>query len=700
MILRRATLVVALLAAVAAALAPTAAAPAHAAGPGLTIVSDARYDVDPDHGAVHVTVNLTVVNHLKDTKTRLYYFDRAYIAVPPNTTGFRIAARNTKPAVHVASAKADHNLLRIDFGKRLPAGSSWGMTLTFDIKDPGGAPTRTTRIGASLIAFGAWAYASESTPGGTVTVVFPPGYTIDAKSDLLGKPTTDADGRTTYKTARLASPLSFFAYFVADRPSAFSESTKTVVLDGRSLDVKVRAWPDDPAWAERTGGLVEQGLPVLSESIGLPWLADRPFVVAEAVSQSGSAYAGRYDPDDATVEIAYYADPLVTLHETAHAWFDGGLLADRWANEGFATWYALDAATRLGLEVAPTAITPEQEAVRIPLNAWGPIGSSDDVVEGFGYAASAELARLIAERAGPEGLASVWQAASTGVAAYQRPGLGSDTATVPGSTMVGEPEGSDAVVSEKGAAPPDWRGLLDLLEDRTGKKYDDLWRVWVVRHEEAGLLDARASARRQYAALVTRAGEWQLPQIVRDAMRAWQFEQATELMTAADHALNDRDQVMVKASGANLAVPSALEAAFEGDRGFAAASAEADAELATIRAYAQALAVREEEPGLVEKIGLWGETPDADLKRAAAAFSLGDLRTSVAASAAAFQSWDGARDAGRNRVMSILAAAIAAFVAVAFIVNSVRGVASRRSARRLRTAQTPGPAGTTSRPTD
>jgi hypothetical protein len=43
----------------------------------------------------------------------------------------------------------------------------------------------------------------------------------------------------------------------------------------------------------------------------------------------------------------------------AHAWFDGGLLADRWANEGFASWYALDAAAKLKLKVAPAELTPE-----------------------------------------------------------------------------------------------------------------------------------------------------------------------------------------------------------------------------------------------------------------------------------------------------------------------------------------------------
>lgn len=699
--IRRATLLVAVVAALAGVLAPAAAAPARAADSGLTIVSDATYVVDPDKAAVHVTVNLNAVNHLKDTKTRLYFFDRAYLAVPPNTSNFRISARDTKPGVAVAASKADHTLLRIDFGKRLPAGSARGMSLTFDIVDPGGEPTRTTRVGPSLVAFGAWAYASEGTPGSTVTVVFPPDYTIEAKSDQLGEPTTDADGRTIFKSAKLAQPLAFFAYFTAERPSAFVESKRTVTLDGRPLEMTIRAWPDDPAWAERTGGLVEQTLPIMSESIGLPWVAGRPLVVAEAVSQSGSPYAGRYDPDDATIEIAYYADSLVTLHETAHAWFDGGLLADRWANEGFATWYALDAAGKLGMKVSPSAVSPEQQAARIPLNAWGPIGRNEAPTEDFGYAASAELARLIAERAGPAGLATVWQAAREGVPAYQPAGLHEASGTMPGAMPAGTPTVADTAATERGAAPPDWRGLLDLLEDRTGQKYDDLWRAYVVRHEESILLDARASARRQYDELVARTGEWRLPAIVRQAMRAWQFDQATELMTAANRALDDRDQVYANASAADLTVPRALQAAFEGDRGFAAASAEAEAELTAIRAYDQAMAVREEDPGIVEQIGMWGTEPESDIARAATAFSLGELRDSVDASASAFSAWSGARDLGRNRVMTILAALIAATVAVAFVVNGIRGVAHRRTARTARargaTGTGPGPAAT---PTD
>ena len=74
------------------------------------------------------------------------------------------------------------------------------------------------------------------------------------------------------------------------------------------------------------------------------------------------------------------------------------------------------------------------------------------------------------------------------------------------------------------------------------------------------------------------------------------------------------------------------------------------------------------------------------MKAAAAAFASGDLRASVQASADAFDAWDGARETGRNRVMTMLAALIASLVAVAFIVNGVRGVAHRRRAATSRRA--------------
>ncbi len=95
----RLAILLALVAAVAASLAPAAAPTARAAAPDLTLDSDATYDVDPLNQRIHVTSALTAINHLKDTKTRLYYFDGRSSPSSPDTTNFKIAARIGSPRV-------------------------------------------------------------------------------------------------------------------------------------------------------------------------------------------------------------------------------------------------------------------------------------------------------------------------------------------------------------------------------------------------------------------------------------------------------------------------------------------------------------------------------------------------------------------------------------------------------------------------
>ena len=67
--------------------------------------------------------------------------------------------------------------------------------------------------------------------------------------------------------------------------------------------------------------------------------------------------AGRYDPASRTIEIAYWADPMVAVRQAAHGWFNGGLLADRWASEGFATLYANRVAATIGIDGADAPST-------------------------------------------------------------------------------------------------------------------------------------------------------------------------------------------------------------------------------------------------------------------------------------------------------------------------------------------------------
>jgi hypothetical protein len=371
--------------------------------------------------------------------------------------------------------------------------------------------------------------------------------------------------------------------------------------------------------------------------------------------------AGRYDPSISKIEIAYYADPFVVLHEAAHAWFDGSLLADRWATEGFASWYALQAAGATKTKVAGDPLTKELEAARIPLNAWLPAGQSEPLIEDAGYAASLELARLIAERAGPDALRAVWQDVRTGRAPYQPADAGA--------------------AAETNAGPPDWRGLLDLVEAESGRSFSDLWTTWVIRPEEASLLQQRDEARTTYATLEARAGTWQLPRILRDALRAWQFTQVQELATGANRALDDRDSVQGAASAAGLTPPDTMKRAFEGPRGFAASSAEADVELAAIRAYDAAKAKRLAAPDILQAIGLWSATPDDSLHAAADAFAAGDLQGVVGQAAFAGATWDQARTIGRNRVITAVVLLAATLLGLWVTIRWFRQRRRRRSGR-------------------
>ena len=456
----------------------------------LQIASNTQYVVQPANSRIRITVDATISNTHRDTPPVRSYFDTGYLAVLPGATNLAVTSPGAKPTVSVRSQTNTYTLLAIKFGRRLYGGHHTPLRLTFNLPDTGGTAVRDVRIGESLIAFPAWAFATTGATGGSVTVVFPPGYNVQVLAGTVRGPSGGTGNTTVYRSGTLADPLSFYAYFVADRPGAFRETSVVVDVAGTQVPVRIRGWADDPGWVTRVSSLLRRGLPALGTAIGLAY-GGQGLVVEEAVSRTIGGYAGLYDPVAATIDVAYYADSFVVLHEAAHAWFNGRMVSDRWISEGFASWYAAQAATALKITAAPPGLTKELQAARIPLNAWAGVGRADEATEDYAYAATYQLAGLIAKRAGATGLHAVWEAAVTGEQAYQP--LQATSAP------------------EAGATPPDWRGLLDLLEERTDATYADLWSSWVVRPQEAPMLAIRAQARTDYAAAVTAAGDWELP---------------------------------------------------------------------------------------------------------------------------------------------------------------------------------------------
>lgn len=663
-------------------------APARAAATDLTLVTDAIYTVDPEHGRARVSISIVARNHLSETRTRRYYFDHAFLAVPPSTTAFRITGASGA-SVRIAKRRSTSTLLRVNFGSRLYSGKSRTFKLTFNLVDHGKAADRELRIGPGFVTLPVWAYASTGAKGSTVRVRFPAGYDVTVESGRFHDKSTTADGGTELASGSISSPLSWFAYVNAQSDPVYAETAVSVDAGGRSVPLTIRAWANDASWASRTRSLLEEALPALRQDIGIDWPTSAPTVVQEAANRSTDAYAGSYDPSTRTIEVAYWADPQVAIRQVAHGWFNGNLLADRWANEGFAALYATRVAAALGVDgtdgssgsngagsstadgtgtssrvttSSPSEVADALKTEPQPLNAWaGPSDPPDRTAEAYGIAASSALAAAIRERAGDVALRRVWSDIASGTGAYQPP---DGSATGPEST----------------AGAPDWRGFLDLLEAETGQDFTDLWRTWVLRPDELPLLDARATARLEYEQTLAVAGDWELPRSVRDAMRAWQFDAARQLMADARNVIAEHHAVQQLAANDGLALPATMRRPFEAGQ-FAEAAGLAQDDRNAIQAIVQAESARDDATDPLTRIGMLGQNPDVDLYDARRALSAGDPDHAVASANAAYVAWTDAWQEGRRRALLAVAVLATLLVLGSTIVERARRARRGRVAR-------------------
>ena len=636
-------------------------ATASAATPGLTVAGATTYDAVPAQGKVTVSSVLTVTNHLKDTVTKRLYFRTAIVTVLPGTSGFKLTGGSSKPRVSVAKRTSTYVNLKIDFGANLAAGRTTTLTLTFDLKDPGGAPDRPVRISPSLLSFAAWAIAAPGTTGGSVVVRLPTGYAATIGQGPLTGPVDDGAGHEVYSSGPLQNPTAFVADVTADRPTDYAETSLNVPTPGGETAVVIRAWPDDPVWATRVASLVTRALPLLGQEIGVPLpFSTGGLTIRETIARSIGGNAGVFDPSSGEVDLAYTASDGVIVRELAHAWFNGRLVADQWAADGFAAYYADQVATQLKIDSADPIAPTDPGNWAIPLNAWGPSGNVPPQTDAWAAAESLDLARQIAARATPDQLRKVWLWASAGLGAYEpdrTPATLSPTPAGPGNG---------------GAPPPDWRGLLDLLEEGTGRSFTDLWLQWVARPADVQTLADRAATRGWYLRSIALAGSWQLPQVDLDAMRAWRFDAARGLLSATDAVTAQRISLEQSAAAAKLTLPDTLRAAFEGSAGIAAAAAEATREQATVDAIVSARAAQPTETGAGElaiiAVGLLGADPAGEVASAAKALAAGDVQQAYVLATDASGAWTGAAGLGRSRIVSVLLL----LVALALVVGLVR----------------------------
>ena len=601
-----------------------------AADRGLVVLMQTRYDPAPDRRLIRVTIDAVATSYTPNSDQGLAYYSSFTFAVPEAADAVSASSDGQPLSTRLGAAKDTFRQIDVAFAHDLFYQQSYAFQVSFELPDKGGAPNRDLRVGTSIVAFPVLAYGSLGEAGSSVQVVLPAGF----RASIQGSPmvrSTDSAGRVVLTADNLSDPFGFYAYLAADRPGTFGEHHLQTTIDGQAASLWVRSWEDDPEWGTRVSDLMNRGLPALQGLIGLRYPVTGTLTVEEAAPTILGDYAGTYTQATGSILVRYDADAYVALHEAAHIWFNETLFDERWINEGFAELYGVQAAAQIGAQGEALTLTNDLLKSRIPLNDWGAAGIPDSNTEYFAYAASYQVAGLLLDRVAAAGLRVVWQSLTDGEVSY-----------LPAHAS-GAPETGVTLHVAR------WQQLLDLIDERTGTSVDDIWSEWVVDAAQRPLMQDRATARTEYAALARRAGDWNLPRDLRLEMSSWQFAAAEAEIGVATTVLADRGQISALAGALGLTPPRVLKAAFEGGGGIAVARDEAAAELRVLRRIAAAADRLAKEPDPFEAIGLLGSSPDATLASARGAFEADHLDAASAAIADALAVRDGAESAGQLR---------------------------------------------------
>jgi hypothetical protein len=606
------------------------------AADGLVVTSTAVYDVRPADGIAVVTVNVAATNVTPDTATERFYYTGVSLPIHATATSVTATAAGSVLPVSLSPADEFATFADVTFGAEVFHRQTYRFTLTYILEDAGGDPGRETWIRSRFVTLPIWAFGSPDAAGVRVEVALPEGF---EPTVTYGEMEIVASAGGARVVAEGVDPATFGAQVSAERAGERARQEATAQVSRGSVRLLFHAWPDDPEWTKRQSDVLTRGLPVLEDAIGLPYPIPGTLHVSEHAYQHLGAYAGFFRSGIDSIEMRFDADAFTALHEAAHVWFNHELAEERWLIEGFASYYAEVAGRSLDEQLEMSDLTDANREAAFQLTEWDPNGEVDLAREDYGYAASHELARKVAELAGADALQEVWRLADAEALVYGRHPAETGPERVPN--------------------PDDWRRFLDLLEEASDADFDPLWRDWLLSGSQRRDLAPRDAARKAFERTEAALGDWLMPATTRRHMEAWDFDRA--------HQDLDRLDDLVEEHGSMVARADALSLAPSGEVGelLAAGIAESEAELegqeAALDAIEEATPVVSREPELIERIGLLGqEEPAAHLDWARDAFESGDEEAVLRDSAAARDLVAGAEATGRQRVATAGAAILAA----------------------------------------
>ena len=524
--------------AVTVGVSPAAVRTALAADP-LRIAADATYVLDPGDGRVHVAIDFELTNLKPNSATTVYYYSSYLTAIHPDAVGLRVTDASGALSI-TTNERRFFTRLEVHLRNFLYYNESTRFTVRYDLR--GGAPRSESwvRVSRAFATFGVWAWGDSGRS--TVEVRLPAGYETTVDGDQLR---IDSDGPGEVLTAEPDRPNTFYAIVSAENRAAYTSTRLSLEGD---IELVLLAWPEDRRWEETATETLRTGLPELVDLIGLPWPVNHDLEVRERFTPALEGYAGVFFTLEERIELSEDLDPLTTMHEASHAWFNDALFAERWIYEGLAEEYAWRVQKRVGGSSGFGPLEPDaDDPGHIALDRWTfPQVIRDqetDDRERYGYEASFWVIHTIVAAAGVEHMQTAYASADDNRTAY-----------------VG------AAGPEMVAVVDDWHRFLDLaqpIDQPDSPEVAAAITELVLGPGQSADLDQRHDARERYRELVAAGEGWLPPWLVRRPMGTWTFSEAMTAMDDATTMLQQRDEIQAAAAALGLTPDDGLKTAYE-----------------------------------------------------------------------------------------------------------------------------------------
>ncbi len=567
----------------------------------LNITSNVVYDIRPDTGPTRVSWHVTFQNNDPATTYQesgvIRFYNQLLIPLLKGASAISAQSSSGKPLTVTLDEPTQSPALgaEVDFDRRVFYTESYDFTLTYEL-----SAVRQQ----SLLVTPYYVYVPVIAMGDTanVTVNTPPDgawqTNLEQGDCAQGGNTFSCSGSDEVYVAALAE---------VSRPDATATISFDAALKEKVVPVTLTYFQGEDAPALHVRDLVAAALPIVEDLAGFPYPGPQNVKIAQGGRQVILGYEGLTSCDPATacqITVSPIADDITILHELAHFWSD--IYDKRWIGEGYAQIVAEEAAARLppGLVQGQPPLRPTA-TVDLQLNDWGEvnsiIGASEDdlAIQDAGYDRSLRFFYILRHELSLDVLKQV-----------------------------------NAAIRAKGS-PVDSGGYLDLLEETSGKKIDDLFLEWVYPSAYSSTLRDRREARDRLDTLRRRASEEGLsediPNAIDEDVSAWRFKEALEALGEAEAGLDeyfalkdDLSAFTTQAESAGLAVPAIISESMKRWE-FAGARHSLETAKEALEAYVRAQEKVNASRSIWERFGLLGSNPEDALSNAAAAFATGDF---------------------------------------------------------------------------